>query len=731
MQHSVRAVEAYRRSRLIDNVTADEDKVCPVYRLEEICTLLRNSPLDIVREMLEYTVKRLEHKSPIVKQKTLRFIKFSATKAGPEWKREVQRQAQIIRQLFHYRGTPDPLKGDALNKAVRETAHEAIAAIFGTEEKTPTVGDLGKRIQGFGSSNFDMPKEDEKKSVLSGLVGLGSSSLKQAVDTLSNYNHYSGSTGKHKLPGSYRGGQNLRRSLTSERERPSFVKDEAPYWDGGDAEADESRSGSSPTERSNSRTEHVANRASHNAGRGQTSEDRLLDSLTHPGGVRLQPTRETLQTFTTAAQKLDAVNLVSSIEAKLKAHSWQVRYKALCLLEASVRTREENKVLDSVVAMFEEDASAVVDSLQSPQTSLREKAKKVIEMLGSGLKEGSAEDSSESIRSPAGVKPAAPVNMPDLMDTNFADFDLLDDTDSLQITQEVHNVEQAGKQQQQQAVQKDLLGEADWLNEPPAALAQNSEADPFAGMSLHNSEASVQNGGDGDLFSGLDVDGGSSNRAGNGAVEGLGLDIGNNLFDGLSGTSSKEAAVLGPQDDLLKLMGNLSTENSSSNQGKDPLQQLKPPQHMMAGVQNAFQPQHVLHPGIGVPGQVPPLAAGMQPPQMMFVPGMMPMGMPGFFPQNVLLQQALSSGNMNFAVAGAFGQQQFAAGGMPLPAFGGMAQNKNINGGLSGQNYSDGFDFSGDPTARFSSVETPKEDTKAFDFISDHVSNVLGPKKSM
>lgn len=71
MQSSVRAVEAYRRSRLIDNVTTDEDKVSPVYRLEEICTFLRNSPLDIVREMLEYTLKRLEHKSPIVKQKVV------------------------------------------------------------------------------------------------------------------------------------------------------------------------------------------------------------------------------------------------------------------------------------------------------------------------------------------------------------------------------------------------------------------------------------------------------------------------------------------------------------------------------------------------------------------------------------------------------------------------------------------------------------------------------------
>jgi hypothetical protein len=74
---------------------------------------------------------------------------------------------------------------------------------------------------------------------------------------------------------------------------------------------------------------------------------------------------------------------LSIIESPLSLHSYskrllfQVRYKALCLIEASIRQREENKVLDSVTLMFEEDASAIVDSLQWPQASLREKAKKV------------------------------------------------------------------------------------------------------------------------------------------------------------------------------------------------------------------------------------------------------------------------------------------------------------------------------------------------------------------
>jgi hypothetical protein len=56
---------------MVDGVTADEDKVAPVYKLEEICELLRVSDSTIVKEMSDFVLKRLDHKSPIVKQKVV------------------------------------------------------------------------------------------------------------------------------------------------------------------------------------------------------------------------------------------------------------------------------------------------------------------------------------------------------------------------------------------------------------------------------------------------------------------------------------------------------------------------------------------------------------------------------------------------------------------------------------------------------------------------------------
>lgn len=69
MDKSRRAVESYWRSKLIDDATSDEDKVTPVYKLDEICELLRSSHVSIVKEIAEFVFKRLQHKSPVVKQK--------------------------------------------------------------------------------------------------------------------------------------------------------------------------------------------------------------------------------------------------------------------------------------------------------------------------------------------------------------------------------------------------------------------------------------------------------------------------------------------------------------------------------------------------------------------------------------------------------------------------------------------------------------------------------------
>jgi len=98
MQATMNAVESFRRARLVDGVTSDDDKPAAVYRLDEICDLLLDSTNDVVREVVDYVAQRLEDRSPYVKQKVgdpscllqiqgrARPLLFSRTLLGPgQW----------------------------------------------------------------------------------------------------------------------------------------------------------------------------------------------------------------------------------------------------------------------------------------------------------------------------------------------------------------------------------------------------------------------------------------------------------------------------------------------------------------------------------------------------------------------------------------------------------------------------------------------------------------------
>ncbi|GMP34934.1 hypothetical protein CsSME_00007594 [Camellia sinensis var. sinensis] len=372
MDSSRRAVESYWRSRMIDGATSDEDKVTPVYKLEEICELLRSSHVSIVKEVSEFIFKRLDHKSPIVKQKALRLIKYAVGKSGVEFRREMQRNSAAVRQLFHYKGKLDPLKGDALNKAVRETAHEAISSIFsGDDNKPAPAEDLNKRIEGFGNTNFEMPSED-KKSFLREVVGIGSATIKHGLSSITQaQSPKKNDTGSYKSP-------NLRRSLTTEID----FSDSYDRVEHHSEMQSTSRFSNNVNARrwgqdlSINQTETTNGDDSSSYAENKTREERLLETIVTSGGVRLQPTRDALQVFLVEASKLNELALSHALESKLQSPLWQVRMKAVCVLEAILRKNDDDS-FSILASYFSENKDAVVRCSESPQASLREKSNKV------------------------------------------------------------------------------------------------------------------------------------------------------------------------------------------------------------------------------------------------------------------------------------------------------------------------------------------------------------------
>jgi hypothetical protein len=59
-------------------------------------------------------------------------------RAGAEYKKELQRHGTLIRELFTFKGALDPIKGNAMSRAVQDAAHEAFDTIFSVDKNRST-----------------------------------------------------------------------------------------------------------------------------------------------------------------------------------------------------------------------------------------------------------------------------------------------------------------------------------------------------------------------------------------------------------------------------------------------------------------------------------------------------------------------------------------------------------------------------------------------------------------
>ncbi|KAF9612777.1 hypothetical protein IFM89_003787 [Coptis chinensis] len=702
MDSSRRAVEAYWRSRMIEGVTSDEDKIAPVYKLEEICELVRSSHLSIVKEISEFIFKRLNHKSPIVKQKTLRLIKYSVGKSGMEFRREMQRNSSAVRQLFHYKGQVDPLKGDALNKSVRETAHETISAIFASEDDNKPGGEdnINRRIEGFGNSNFeDGNNSNNKKSFLSEVVDIGSASIKLGLSSIASAQH---SMKKNENSGgSYKGPVLLRKSLTTENDGQDRFESHNETRSSSSGNLKNVSSGGGGTWGQDLRVNvmEVSNgeSSSSHAAASKSREERLLETVVTSGGVRLQPSRDALLVFIVEASKLNAVALSRALDLKLQSHLWQVRMKAVCVLEALLRKKDDTHFA-IVASYFSENVDAVVKCSESPQASLREKANKVLSFLDgdqiAGAKNLSEKSSSVKVEMNA-------VQMPDLIDTgdSYEYYGTEDATNKLS--------EEIAANVIRTPVIDDLFG--DGLPTDISTNGHKNEEDPFADVSFHSSEDKPHVD---DLFSGLTIDDKHSANDNHVPVNKSGqelLDIFGPSFEPLQEPNTHKNDVHG----LVAGFSNKDKSMDIKNQGvfggalsgsmSDLNVQLN---HQVSNtaINDIFSSQMT---GINQSG-------------------MFPLGpMPYNVPPNIMFNQALASQQINYGAMGSFLAQQQLLASMstfqPVASF--SAQGNAGVDHFAGSNREGTLPDIFHPNIAVQAPSTmlnnsKKEDTKAFDFIS-------------
>lgn len=506
--------------RKLEEATSSQDDVTPVYVLDDIWNLVNTASTDI-GAMIDMTNRRLANKSPTVKAKTLRLVKFICGKGASEYKRGLAKNAGPVRELLHYRGEPDPFKGDVPNQKVREAAKEALDAVFAPTDTTHHIAQTQPayqaRIQGFGSSNAhtsDSGVSGPSNASTAGNAnwgggsGVGGGSSTASSSKMVGFGNPRFEATKPPAGKGQSVAQNMLNSKTWEKAATSAAnaasqlasrgqaawnlksihglmrdEDKTGYSSGeegsyvGPAATSTSNgagvystpAGSSPLAASSA----AAAAAAHSA---EGEEVRLVDSICTPGGLRAQPDKADLKTFVESlGNNLDGELLVALLTSKMEQGPWQATLRAVCALEAVIETGH-TEVCGRIAVAFQTEPSALQKAANLPLASLRQRAAKVLGLLGV---DAPAQAAAGRKPGPAAAPAAPAAAVPDLM----GGFD-----------------DEQASASAPAASGADMLGD---LMGPEGASAGTAQpADLFIGMSAPSAFPQAQHAGS-DMFSGL------------------------------------------------------------------------------------------------------------------------------------------------------------------------------------------------------------------------------------
>mgnify|MGYP001607355637 CR=1 FL=1 len=141
---------------------ADSEEPTPGYLFRDIAQMTFVDQLT-QDKLIQYLLTYLDPKQSVhVLAKALRVIKHLCEEGHADFQKQMQSKADLLRQFASYRGPNDPKYGDKLNEKVRNTARDAIEAAFShRRESKAQVG------SGFGSNTV---VTEEKKGFTTGLT---------------------------------------------------------------------------------------------------------------------------------------------------------------------------------------------------------------------------------------------------------------------------------------------------------------------------------------------------------------------------------------------------------------------------------------------------------------------------------------------------------------------------------------------------------------------------------
>lgn len=140
---------------LLNEATSPDDSPTPGYMLGEIARLTVAN-YQACLQLIEFLNARLRKNNHNVKYKCLMIIKHVCRNGRADFKKEMGRNLDPVKECLQYKGPPDPLRGDEIYRRVRDAAKEALDAIFDSQMPLTTSA-VSNRIQGIGGGEEGRP----------------------------------------------------------------------------------------------------------------------------------------------------------------------------------------------------------------------------------------------------------------------------------------------------------------------------------------------------------------------------------------------------------------------------------------------------------------------------------------------------------------------------------------------------------------------------------------------
>ncbi|KAG5180095.1 hypothetical protein JKP88DRAFT_264021 [Tribonema minus] len=143
---------------MVARATSRDPAPTPGYMYDEIARMT-HANFEGCKALEGYLLDRIRVSNAYSKFKCLMIIKHVCLKGRPEFRKDMQRSVDAIKDCLTFTAPPDPLRGDEPNRRVREAAKETLEALYADSHGPSAIGGVyaagtssqyGNRIEGIG-----------------------------------------------------------------------------------------------------------------------------------------------------------------------------------------------------------------------------------------------------------------------------------------------------------------------------------------------------------------------------------------------------------------------------------------------------------------------------------------------------------------------------------------------------------------------------------------------------